>query len=84
MVDWRESIKFLACNLLQVFHTGRPLRAPGRLLQGSFLEVSLALVGVLYLPGLIPILEYLAEECNQILYFFIQPRPGFRRFLLTP
>jgi len=50
-------------------HTGRPLRAPGRLLQGSFLEVSLALVGVLYLPGLIPILEDLAEECNQKLYF---------------
>jgi hypothetical protein len=50
----------------------RPLRAPGRLLQGSFLEVSLALVGVLYPPGLIPILEDLAEECNQKLYFFIR------------
>jgi hypothetical protein len=37
----------------------RPLRAPERMLQGSFsLEVSLALVGVLKnLPGLIPIIE---------------------------
>ena len=36
----------------------KPLRAPGRLLQGSFsLEVSLALVGVIFPPRLIPILE---------------------------
>ena len=48
------------------FERPKPLRAPGRLLQGSFsLEVSLALVGVIVLPGLIPIIEYPETECNR-------------------
>jgi hypothetical protein len=46
-----------------------PLRAPGRLLQGSFsLEVSLALVGVNYLPGLFPILVEIVFGINQKMY----------------
>jgi hypothetical protein len=47
----------------------KPLRAPGRLLQGSFsLEVSLALVGVNYLPGLLPIIEGIIFGINQKMY----------------
>jgi len=45
--------------------------APGRLLQGSLFEVSLALVGV-SLPGLIPILVYSRAERNSFLYGIVE------------
>src|ERR1700685_3765714 len=56
MIPRRTNLHYL--KDLFDFARPKPLRAPERMLQGSFsLEVSLALVGVLKnLPGLIPII----------------------------